>query len=144
MNRNLVSEIAEEFAYWVFFSVVIALAQLWVVAGLLYAAHRPFTWAGLIGNGSLLFFATTITSKAAGEYFKKVKGSHRWATLICVAGMIIIIIASTSLYALVAAATIFASDSLTAARVAGMSDVLAACGLAFSLGYTLYIRAYGE
>lgn len=135
-----------EIGYWLFFSVLIALAQLWLVPLLYYLTSKSLTWVELIGNGSLLFFATTITSKTAGEYFKKVRGGHPWATLLCIGVTLGIVLASVSCYALVIAdrTGILPPKSLSPDHVAVLSDVLAASGLIFSLGYTLYIRAYGQ
>lgn len=135
-----------EIGYWLVFSVVIALAQLWLVPLLYYLTSKQLTWVELIGNGSLLFFATTITSKTAGEYFKKVRGGNPWATLLCIGVTFGIVFASVFCYALVIAdrTGMFPPKSLSPEHVAFLSDVLAASGLLFSFGYTLYIRAYGQ
>jgi hypothetical protein len=140
-------DIVEEFGYWFLFSIVIALAQLWLIPCAYYLTQKQFTWVELIGNGSLLFFATTITSKTAGEYFKKVKSQKRtrFTTLFCLFGMVIIVLPAVFTYALVTASRVgmMAATVLSPERVATVSDVLAVSGLLFSLAYTFIIRAYG-
>jgi hypothetical protein len=144
VNSQIVTGILKEFGYWFLFTVVIALAQLWLIPCAYYLTQKQFTWVELIGNGSLLFFATTITSKTAGEYFKKVKTRNEGTTLLCLTVMFIIIIPAVFTYALVTASRvgIMAANSLSPERVAMVSDVLAASGLLFSLAYTFIIRAY--
>lgn len=139
-----INDILKEFGYWVLFSVVISLAQLWLIPLAYYLANKSWTWVDLIGNGSLLFFATTITSKTAGEYFKKVKGHHEIATLLCGAVAFIIILVSVFAYAVVTASRVgaLANITLSPARIARTSDLLAVTGLVFSLAYTIYFRIY--
>lgn len=146
MNKIGIGEIIKEFGYWILFSVVIALAQLWLIPWAYFLANKPWTWVGLVGNGSLLFFATTITSKTSGEYFKRVKGRHEIATLVCVAVTFIIISISVFAYAVVMASRVGALTNITLspARIATTSDLLAISGVIFSLAYTIYIRIYGE
>src|SRR5437763_6339258 len=74
---QMAREILKELGYWFLFRIVIALAQLWLVPFGYYLMHRPWTWVDLVGNGSLLFFATTTASKATGEYFKRVQRRRR-------------------------------------------------------------------
>jgi uncharacterized membrane protein len=144
-EKEFTDSIAREIGYWALFSVVIALAQLWLIPVGYYLLTKPWTLVELIGNGSLLFFATTITSKTAGEYFKRVKGHHGWATLICLTAMIFIVFVSVFAFALEAAvrAGAMSPDALSPERVTGISLGLAFAGIVFSFAYTLYIRAYG-
>ncbi len=145
-NSQIVREVFKDLGYWMLFGVIIALAQLWLIPFAYYLLKRPLTWVELIGNGSLLFFATTITSKTAGEYFKKVKGHHGWATLLCLFVTVVIILLSVFAYALVIAARLekAIANALSPERVATMSTVLAAAGLIFGFAYTIYIRVFGE
>lgn len=145
-ETNYIEEIAKEIVYWAFFSVVMALAQLWLLPLIYYIANRPVSWVQLVGNGSLLVFATTITSKSAGDYFKRVRQHRWWATILCFGGTIVIIVISIGLYALVTARGIglLGAHSLAAARVTTMSDMLAFFSVVLSLSYTLLARAYGE
>jgi hypothetical protein len=128
------------------FSVIIALAQLWLIPSFYYLTQKPWTWAELVGNGCLLFYATTITSKTAGEYFKRVKTRNEWATLVCIAMTFIIVALSVFVYALVTAtrAGLVLANPLSPERVARISDGLALSGLIFSGAFTLIIRAYGR
>jgi uncharacterized membrane-anchored protein YitT (DUF2179 family) len=139
-------DVAEEFGYWFLFSVMISLAQLWLVVFAYYAMRKQFTWMELIGNGSLLFFATTMASKTAGEYFRKVKPRKRngVATLVCLFAMIAIIFPSVFIYALITAIRVgmMSGNMLAPDRVTFISDVLALAALLFSLGFTFVIR-YG-
>jgi hypothetical protein len=145
-KSNPEGSVTREIGYWLLFSVLVALAQLWLIPLAYYLTKQPFTLVELIGNGSLLFFATTTTSKAAGEYFKRVKGKHEGATLICVTVMLLIIFVSVFVYALEIATRLsrLQGVSLSPERVTNVSIVLALSGLIFSFSYTLYIRAYGE
>lgn len=140
------SDIGKEISYWLWFSVLLSLAQLWLVPLLYYLVKKPWTVVGLLGNGSLIFFATTITSKTGGDYFKKVKGHHAWATFGCIAVMLLVVVVSIFVFALEAAihAGLMAADALSPERVTGLSIVLAVSGLLFSLGYTIFIRRFGE
>jgi hypothetical protein len=132
----------KEIAYWIFFSVLISLAQLWLIPILCYLAKKPWTLVGLIGDGSLLFFATSITSKTGGEYFKKVKGHHEWLTFGCVVTMVGIIVLSVFVFSLEAAIrlNLMPANSLSPERVTHMSIGLAGSGILFSLAYTLFIH----
>ena len=132
----------KEIMYWVVFSILISLAQLWLVPVLYYLAKKPWTLVGLIGDGSLLFFATTITSRTGGEYFKKMKGHHEWLTFGCVAVMLIIVVLSVFVFGLeVAIRTgLMPANSLLPERVTHLSLILAISGTIFSLSYTLVIH----
>ena len=139
--------LVKEICYWTFFSVVVSLAQLWLVPVAYYLVRKPWTVVGLVGNGSLLFFATTITAKTAGEYFKKVKGHHEWAaTLGCSVMTFLTVILSAFILGLESAARagVMAADTLSPERVTVLSVGLAVSGLIFSLGYTLLMRKMGE
>jgi len=133
---------AKEFLYWIVFSILISLAQLWLIPILCYLAKKPWTLVGMIGDGSLLFFATTITSKTGGEYFKKVKGHHEWWTFGCIATMLFIIVPSVFVFGIEAAirAGLMPASSLSPERVTHFSLVLAISGIIFSLSYTLLIH----
>lgn len=131
--------------YWLLFSVIVSLAQLWLVPLAYYIMSKPLTWVELIGNGSLLFFATTITSKTAGEYFKKVHGSHAIATLICVAVTLLTVLTSAFVYAFVTATRMgVLSANMSPEKVTSLSDLLAGSGIVFSFAYTIYVRVYGK
>jgi hypothetical protein len=145
-NSNTKGSIFKEIGYWLLFSVLVALAQLWLIPLAYYLTKKPFTLIELIGNGSLLFFATTTASKIAGEYFKKVKGNHEVATLLCVTVMLVIIFVSVFVYALEVASRLggLGVTPLSPERVTSVSILLAISGLIFSFAYTLYIREYGE
>ena len=138
--------VSRDIFHWIIFGVVISLSQLWLIPLGYYLLVKPLTLVGLVGNGSLLFFATTITSKTAGEYFKRVRGHHGWATLLCVTCMILVVMSSVFAYAVVVAARLGGSEAtaLSDERVTRVSLYLAASGIIFSFAYTLVIRAYGE
>lgn len=142
----MTSEVVKDLGYWLLFGVVISLAQLWLVPFAYYFTTQPVTWVQLVGNGSLLFFATTITSRTAGEYFRKPKAHSAFATLICIAATFIIILLSVFGYGLVIATHVglLPTSSLSAERVTTVSDVLAASGIIFSCAYTIYLRVFGE
>lgn len=136
-----IAVILEELGYWLLFSLVIGLAQLWLIPLAYYLGQKPWTWIDLIGNGSLLFFATTITSRTAGEYFRKVKQASKVATLLCIVTMFAIIIVSVFSYGIIVATRMEAPViALSPARVAITSALVAIFGLLFSLSYTIYIR----
>jgi hypothetical protein len=137
---QIAKEVLEEFGHWFLFSVVIALAQLWLLPFGYYLVQKPWTWVGLVGNGSLLFFATTITSKTAGEYFKKVKRRGGWATTLCIGVTFVIVFLSVFAYALVISTGLLGVNSLKPERVAALSNGLAISGLIFSASFTLFIR----
>jgi hypothetical protein len=146
--------VLKDIGYWILFSLVLALAQLWLIPVGYYLVKKPLTLVDLIGNGSLLFFATTITSRTAGEYFRKVRGHHGWATLVCIFAMLGIVLPSVFAYAFEVAFRVGLGGasspqgvtvaSLSPERITLLSLVLAISGTVFSFGYTLYIRAYGE
>ena len=138
--------VAHELGYWLFYSVVLALAQLWLIPVVYYVYDKPFTLIEVIGNGSLLFFATTTASKTTGEYFKKVKAHHPMAKLVCIAMMLLIILPSVCAYALEIATRIGGASNLalSALKVTRLSLGLAVTGIIFSLSFTLLTRAYGE
>jgi len=138
--------VSRELCYWLLYSVVFALAQLWLVPLGYYLFNKPMTLVALIGNGSLLFFATTIASKTAGEYFKKVKKHHEWASFMCIAVMSLIIVPSVFAFAFETAARagVMQTEALAPERVTNLSLILAVSGVIFSLAYTLLIRAYGD
>ena len=144
--NQVTSEVCKDLGYWLLFSIVIALAQLWLVPFAYYLTNQSVTWVQLIGNGSLLFFSTTITSKTAGEYFRRVKAHSAFATLICIFATLVIILFSVFGYGLVIATHvgILPVSTLSAERVTTMSDVLAVSGIIFSFGYTIYLRVFGE
>ena len=147
--------VLKDIGYWILFSLVLALAQLWLIPLGYYLVKKPLTLVDLIGNGSLLFFATTITSRTAGEYFRRVKGHHAGATLVCLFAMLVIVLPSVFAYAFEIAfragldGTSSSPEritvlSLAPERITMLSLVLAVSAVIFSFGYTLYIRAYGE
>jgi hypothetical protein len=142
---GIAADIAKEIGHWIFFSLVVGLAQLWIIPILYYLFQKNLTWVELIGNGSLLFFTTTITAKTAGEYFKKVQGSAI-TNVACFGAAMVIILASVSCYTAVTAtrAGLVPGASLSPARVAIMSNVLATVAIVFSLAYTSIIRAFGK
>lgn len=144
-DDHVVAHVLKDFGYWFLFSIVISLAQLWLIPCFYYLTQKPLTWLELVGNGSLLFFATTITSKTAGEYFKKGK-SNELATLFCIGVTFLIVMMSVFAYALVTAARmgILASNSLSPERVATVSNILALSGAIFSGAFTLLIRVDGK
>lgn len=109
-------------------------------------ANKPWTIIELLGNGSLLFFATTITSKTAGEYFKRVRGHHAIATPMCVICLISILLPSVFAYGIEAATRVgvTASESLSPGRVTRVSLFLAGSAILFSLSYTLFVHAFGD
>lgn len=138
--------IAHELGYWLFYSVLLALAQLWLIPVVYYVYDKPFTLIDVIGNGSLLFFATTTASKTTGEYLKKVKTHHPIAKLFCIAMMLLIILPSVCAYSLEIATRIGGMTTLVLSplRVTRLSLGLAVTGIMFSLSFTLLTRAYGE
>jgi hypothetical protein len=147
IGNQTVADLLEECGYWALFSVLIALAQLWLIPFAYYAYQRPWTLVDLVGNGSLLFFTTTITSKTAGDYFRKVRVRSKGLTLFCIAITFGIVLLSVFLYAIVVAAPrigITAGNSLRPDRVARLSEVLAISGLLFSFVFTLIIRVSQE
>ncbi len=145
-DDQIVGQVLKDFGYWLLFSIVISLAQLWLVPCIYYLTQKPLTWVELIGNGSLLFFATTITSKTAGEYLKKGKSRSELATLICIGVTFLIVMMSVFAYALVTAVRIgvMAANSLSSERVATFSDILALSGAIFSFAFTLLVRVDGK
>ena len=145
-DDHVVGHFLKGFGYWLLFSIVISLAQLWLVPCIYYLTKKPLTWAELIGNGSLLFFATTITSKTAGEYFKKSKDLGWLPTLVCIGVTFLIVMMSVSAYALVTASRmgILTLNSLSPERVATFSNILALSGAIFSFAFTLLIRGDGK
>jgi hypothetical protein len=90
-NARKKDSIFHELGYWFVYSLLIALAQLWLIPVAYYLVDRPLKLVELIGNGSLLFFATTTASKTAGEYFKKVKVHLPMAKLVCITMLLLII-----------------------------------------------------
>jgi hypothetical protein len=145
VKEGIVTDISKEILHWLFFSIAIGLAQLWLIPLFYYLFQKHITWVELIGNGSLLFFATTVTSKTAAEYFRKVKGDTTGHVL-CFALAILIIMASVTCYAAVTATrgNLVPAASLSPERVTFMSDILAGAGIVFSLAYTSLIRAFGK
>jgi hypothetical protein len=142
---QIACEVLKEFGHWFLFSVAIALAQLWLIPFGYYLAKKPWTWVDLVGNGSLLFFATTITSKTAGEYFKRVKRRSDVATLFCIGMTLIIVFLSVFAYTLVISSRIgLLGANLAPERVATSSDMLALSSLIFSAAFTLIIRVSAE
>jgi hypothetical protein len=140
------STFLHEFLYWVLFSLVLALAQLWLIPLGYYLYDRPLKMVEVIGNGSLLFFATTTVSRSAGEYFKKVKSHHPTAKLICIAMLLLIILPSVFAYALEIATRLggVGTLALSAEKVTRLSLGLAAAGAIFSLSFTMLTKAYGD
>ena len=145
-DDHVVGHFLKDFGYWLLFSIVISLAQLWLIPCFYYLTQKPWTWVELIGNGSLLFFATTITSKTAGEYFKKGKNPGGLATLVCIGVTFLIVMMSVSAYALVTASRmgILALNSLSPERVATFSNILALSSAIFSFAFTLLVRVDGK
>lgn len=143
LNTREILDILKELGYWLLFSVILALAQLWLIPFVYYLTNKPWTWVELVGNGSLLFFATTITSKTAGEYFRKVKSRNELATLFCIAVTFIVVILSVFAYGLLTASRVGIAPGISLApeKVAFLSNILALSGLIFSLAFTLIIRA---
>lgn len=139
-------DVFKDLGYWLVFGVAIALAQLWLVQVAYYLKNQSVTWVQLVGNGSLLFFSTAITSKTAGEYFKKSKAHNAAATLICVTVMLGIILCSGFGYGVVISTHLGTAptDALSADRVTTLSDRLAFAGIIFSGAFTAYLRMYGE
>lgn len=143
---QITSQVLKDLVYWLFFGVIIALAQLWLIPFGYYLTSKSVTWVQLVGNGSLLFFSTTITSQTAGEYFKKPKAHNAAATLLCIVPTLGIIILSVCGYGLVIATQLgmLPANSLSAERVTTVSDILAIAGMIFSFGFTIYLRVFGE
>jgi hypothetical protein len=138
--------IFHELGYWLLYSLLLALAQLWLIPLAYYLYDKPLALVDVIGNGSLLFFATTTASKTAGEYFKKVKTHHPTAKLFCIGLLLLIILPSVYAYALEIATRVGGAGSLAMSpdKVMRLSLGLAVTGIIFSLSFTLITRAYGE
>ena len=129
--------------YWLLFSVLISLTQLWLVPLFYYLLNKPLTWVDLIGNGSLLLFATTLTSKTTGEYFKKVTTHHWFASSFFVLLTFAVTAMAVGSYALMLASrtgSLLSDRAVTPEKMTIVSGWLAATGLVFSLAGTIYIR----
>ena len=137
--------VPRELCFWLIYSVILSLAQLWLLPILYYLSKKPLTLVALIGNGSLIFFATTITSKTAGDYFKKVKRHHEWGFL-CGAVMGLIIICSVFAFAVEAAvrAELIKPELISPERVSSFSLVLALAAVIYSFAFTIIIRRHGD
>jgi hypothetical protein len=135
-----------EVGYWIVYSLGLALAQIWLTFLAFYLYNKPLNLVGLVGNGSLLFFATATASKTAGDYFKKVKSHHPTAKMFCIATLLLILLPSVFAYALEVATRLGGAGTLALSpeRVTTLSLGLAITGAIFSLSFTLLTRAYGD
>jgi hypothetical protein len=140
------TSVIHDLGHWFFFSLVFALAQLWLIPLAYYLYDRPLKLVELLGNGGLLFFATTTASRTAGEYFRKVKVDLPIAKLLCITTLLLIILPSVFAYALEIAHGIGGAGALALSpeKVTTFSLGLAATGIVFSFAFTLLTRAYGE
>jgi hypothetical protein len=94
----------------------------------------------LVGNGSLLFFATTITSKTAGEYFKRGNVHTEAATLICFVVTLLIVISSVFTFGIVVTMRFSSAVQVAPQRVANFSSLLAVAAIIFSFAFTIFIK----
>jgi hypothetical protein len=142
-NRD---SVFHEIGYWLLYGLVLALAQLWLAFLASYLFKKNFSLVDLIGNGSLLFFATTTASKTAGDYMRKVKSHHPTAKLICFGVLLLILLPSVFAYACEVVSRLGGPNALAMSpeRVTTFSLWLAFGGALFSFSYTLIIRAYGD
>lgn len=142
-NRD---SVLHEIGYWLLYGLVLALAQLWLAFLGSYLFKKQISLVDLIGNGSLLFFATTTASKTAGDYMRKVKSHHPTAKLVCFGMLLLILLPSVFAYACEVVTRFGGPNALAMSpeRVTIFSLALAFGGALFSFSYTLIIRAYGD
>jgi hypothetical protein len=125
--------------YWLFFEVGIPLAPLYLLIPLaFFLSGESWQWADIVADGSLLFYATTIASKAAGEHLKDLDARSQ---RLCLGISFLIAILSAFIYALIVMTSFLNFNSaLSPKRVAVTSTGLAISSLILSFVLRLRTR----
>jgi hypothetical protein len=93
------SSVLSEMIHWLLYSVALSLLYFALTLLVWWVTNHPVTWAELLKSGGLVTYASTLSSKTAGEYIKS--GSRITPlTSFCVFGLICILASSAGVYGL--------------------------------------------
>jgi len=121
--------------HWFFFSVFLALFHFVIGALVWYLHKQAIPFHTFVEDGSLLFFAATLTATGFGDYLKTIPyATHPWVSLGAFVGLILILMPTSAIYGVIISALCTkAKDSLSPAIILRFSSMMASAAVVYGL-----------